>query len=154
MSKYMVLAALLIPLSILPLNAQAGFMGPGIDDVKYQMRVPFVEKPPYTKDILSYDRFTYKPHWNLEVFVFNKSEDYFITEMVFNCSGYEKRGNRTFHNQTIRTRPISAIAPRGCGVLTAPVMVQQGRKFFHKTYYPNMEGKVLSCRLVNVNGER
>jgi hypothetical protein len=148
------LSIILIAFSMLSSHPWASLLGPGIEDVKYTMSVPFVNKPPVTKDIMSYDRFVYKPHWDLKIDLYNKSETYFITELVFNCSGYEKKGNRTFHNQVIRTRAVSAIAPKDCGVLKAPVRVLQGRKYFHKPYYPDMDGKVLSCRLVRVNGER
>lgn len=135
-------------------DLRASFLGPGIADVKYKMSVPFVNKPHISDDITSYDRFIYKPHWELRIHLYNKSEQYFITGLVFSCSGYEKRGNKTFDHQIIRTRAITAIAPRGCGVLNAPIRVKQGSKYFDKSFYPDMNGKVLSCRLIRVIGER
>ncbi len=117
------------------------------------MSIPFVEKPPITDDVLSYDRFSYRPHWDLKIYLYNKSDKYFITDLVFNCSGYEKNGNRTFPAQIIKTRAINAIAPKGCGVLKAPISVSHGRKYFYKHYYPDMDGRVLSCKLISVNGE-
>ena len=137
---------ILVALLMTSANLWAGLLGPGIADVKYKMSVPFVDKPPITEDVLSYDRFIYQPHWDLKIYLYKKSEKYFITDLVFNCSGYEKKGNRTFHNQIIRTRAISAIAPKGCGVLKSPVSLQKVRKYINKPDYQDMNVKVLCCR--------